>query len=168
MTKPDSSGEPDIERNDRFQRVEWRLQRVGWVVMAAVVAGALAGTFGRGPLSRAVAMAPDGSLEIEYERVQRYQGPSSMTLHPRGAVPDADGRIRIWMDAATARALGEVRTIPRVERHGAAGGRVFWDLVATADVPVIVEFHATERGRYPLRVWLDGHPPIERLPFVFP
>lgn len=168
MVKSDGARAPDIEQNDHFQRAEWRLQRAGWTLMALLVLGTLAGIFGRGPLSRAVASASDGSLEIEYERVQRYEGRTAMVLHPRGGTRDADGRLRIWMDVATARALGDVRTIPRLERQGAAGDRVFWDVVVADDAPVTVEFHATERGRYPLRMWLDGHAPVSRSPFVFP
>jgi hypothetical protein len=49
-----------------FQRREWRIQRVGWVAIAALLLAALVGLFGNGPLSRA--SATDGPLHVEYER----------------------------------------------------------------------------------------------------
>ena len=51
-----------LEEKPVFQRLEWRIQRVGWVLWAAIVIAACAGLMGRGPLSATEASAPDGSL----------------------------------------------------------------------------------------------------------
>jgi len=40
----------DSESDHRFHRNEWRLQRIGWVLVALFLVLAVAGLFGNGPL----------------------------------------------------------------------------------------------------------------------
>jgi hypothetical protein len=79
MKKKDTSGEIQITQDMAFQRLEWRIQRVGWFLMAAVVCAALLGLFGDGPLSSAVQTS--GSLRIEYDRFLHNQAPSEYRIH---------------------------------------------------------------------------------------
>ena len=56
----------DIERSDgleagmnlNFQKAWWRFESIAYAVLTLLVLGALAGAFGRGPLSRASAGDP--------------------------------------------------------------------------------------------------------------
>jgi hypothetical protein len=61
----------EVNADIEFQRRAWTVQRVGWLVIAAIIVGALLGIFGDGPLSRA-AVERDG-LRLEYERFARLQ-----------------------------------------------------------------------------------------------
>jgi hypothetical protein len=75
----------DVEKDYGFQRRAWVAERIGWSLMALVLAAAAAGAFGRGFLSNARAGA--GSLELEYERCVRLQAPTELRvrLPPRAS-----------------------------------------------------------------------------------
>ena len=66
-----SSGSRELDRHLPFQRREWRAQQIGWIALGLFLAAALAGLFGRGPLSSARAADPRGGLAVEYERFVR-------------------------------------------------------------------------------------------------
>lgn len=68
----------EVNANIEFQRRAWVAQRVGWLVIAAIIVAALLGIFGGGPLSRA-AVEGDG-LRLEYERFARLQQPTRLRL----------------------------------------------------------------------------------------
>jgi hypothetical protein len=64
-------GDLEIPEDLPFQRREWVAERVAWAVMALLIAGALLGFFGTGPLSRTTAGDEAGPLWLEYERFAR-------------------------------------------------------------------------------------------------
>ena len=49
-----------VEENMAMQQRVWRFERVGWYVLSLVMLLALAGLFGRGPLSQGQASSADG------------------------------------------------------------------------------------------------------------
>jgi len=59
----------EISEDLAFQRRSWRMQRVGWAMMAILLAAGLAGVFGVGPASSASAVQED--LKVSYERFPR-------------------------------------------------------------------------------------------------
>ena len=62
----------ELVTNRPFQRRFWRIQRVGWVIMALILLAALLGLTGKGgPLARASVTGPEG--EVVYPRVARWQ-----------------------------------------------------------------------------------------------
>ncbi|MFB4394253.1 MULTISPECIES: hypothetical protein [unclassified Pseudomonas] len=66
------------------QRV-WRFERVGWYVLVAIVILALAGLFGKGPLSDAKAVSQDGRVQVEYQRISRSGTTDSLFITVQGA-----------------------------------------------------------------------------------
>jgi hypothetical protein len=44
----------------------WRIERIGWSAMAAILTAALAGVFGHGPVSRATSHVGDPSQGDDY------------------------------------------------------------------------------------------------------
>jgi hypothetical protein len=100
-------GSLEVAEDADFQHRSWRVQRVGWIVMALVVLGALSGLFGAGPLSRAVKESAE--LSIEYARFARLQKPVRLTLRfPAQAAHN--GEVRVWLD----RRYVEKATLERV------------------------------------------------------
>lgn len=85
-----------IEHDSRFQRREWLVQRVGWVVMTAAIGAALVGLLGEGPLSDRVAGEKGGPLWVEYQRFGRWQAPEEMRVH-LGRHQATDGQVRLWL-----------------------------------------------------------------------
>jgi hypothetical protein len=91
-------GDLQVAQDPVFQRREWRVQRVGRVVMALVVAGGLLGLFGTGPLSRATATA-GAALQLEYGRFERVRAPTALRIHVHPRAVSA-GRAEVWLDRA--------------------------------------------------------------------
>ena len=96
MVKLTRVGDLQVAQDPVFQRREWRVQRVGRVVMALLVAGGLLGLFGAGPLSRATATGPAG-LRVEYGRFERVQAPTALRIHVHPQAVSA-GRAEVWLD----------------------------------------------------------------------
>jgi hypothetical protein len=77
---------PMYDADVKFQRYVWTAQRVGWIIIGLVVAAAMAGLFGTGPLSRASAQGP--GVQIDYERFGRWQQPMKLRCFLSATTPD--------------------------------------------------------------------------------
>ncbi len=103
----------------RFQRAEWRVQRIGRLLMLAIVIAALAGVFGDGPLATRFHASGDGVLQVEYDRFVRV-GASARLL-----VKTADGRriqdIAVTFDDPAAIEVGSIETSPLLLTAGDGG-----------------------------------------------
>lgn len=88
-------GDIEINQDPDFQRRCWRVQRIGWIVMALLALSALLGLFGRGPFSHALIRDPSIPLSVEYERFGRYQSPLTLSLH-LNAGASGDREVRLW------------------------------------------------------------------------
>lgn len=95
-------GDLEIEEDVAYQRAEWTVQRIGWLLMALVVLAAALGFAGTGPVSRRSLVAPGGNLRLGYERFIRRNAPALLTVH----VPP--GHDRVWMRQSF---LGTIRLI---------------------------------------------------------
>jgi hypothetical protein len=72
--------ELEIRQNERFQRREWRLERVGWALLAAFVVAGLAGGLGSGPVSWRTAASERGLVTVEYDRIAHYEADDAVRL----------------------------------------------------------------------------------------
>lgn len=93
MSPPSSrtSSTSSIDQDLRFQRKQWRAERIGWVAMAVLIVCALAGFFGGGgPLAGASSIAGDGSARLSHDRFARFLTPTTVEItvaHPPSARP---------------------------------------------------------------------------------
>jgi hypothetical protein len=164
MAKPARIAGLDITEDDAFERRFSRVQRAGWVVMAAVAAAALAGAFGRGPLSRAT-VAAEGA-HVAYERVVHVHAPTRLTLElaPRA---QARGEVRVALDRRYVEAMGLRRVVPEPARVEAGAQALAFVFVAT-DLRATFEFEPEGAGilRTPLDV--QGRPVAGLVQLVLP
>lgn len=95
MGSPKRVKAPEIDEDLEFERRQWVVQRVCWVIVALILVIGFAGVFGVGPLSHT--QTSEGPLTLEYERFVRNLAPTELQLRvdPRVAV---NGQIRIWLD----------------------------------------------------------------------
>ena len=85
LTGPELTG-LEIEADRAFQERWWRVERVGWVLMALLVVVAAIGlTGGGGSLSRAQLDASGAT--IDYPRIGRWQSPEVVTISIPSAAP---------------------------------------------------------------------------------
>ncbi|HEU4684777.1 MAG TPA: hypothetical protein VFS39_09785, partial [Nitrospira sp.] len=92
-------GDLDIHQDLAFQRRSWRLQRVGWGVLAVIALAGLLGLFGQGPFSRTTAADPSLPFSVEYDRFARFRSPMILRIllneeHPPRAMLD------VWVSRA--------------------------------------------------------------------
>jgi hypothetical protein len=57
-----------FQEDMKFQRRTWLVERLGWIVMAVLVAAGLAGAFFHGPASYTQASSADRAIAVDYER----------------------------------------------------------------------------------------------------
>lgn len=71
----------EIDENPGQQRLSWVVQRIGWGVMALVIASSVMGALGgRGPASTTRAGEPGSALVVEYERMLRTHAPAEFRV----------------------------------------------------------------------------------------
>lgn len=166
MAPSKDRGRLQLDQDERFQRWEWRLQRVGWVALPLVLVAAALGLLGPpGPLAQAA--TESGPLRLEVHRVQRRMAPTTLRL---AVAPGPDEQVTLLVGRALADAL-EVRSVlpePTEHRWTTAG-----DLLTFRREPghsLRVVFHATfeQTGRVAGEVGVAGQPPVQVAIFVLP
>ncbi len=105
-------GELAVGEDLEFQRKWWVVERWTWRFFALIVVLDLLGAFGRGPLANAHARTTDGALTLDYERVERFNTPSILTIH-LGANTVDNGQVRLWVDDSVVKRLGNQRISPQ-------------------------------------------------------
>ena len=94
-----------------FQRKWWRFENAAWVVFTLIIVLDLSGLFGRGPLAKAERRTADGTIDLKYERIERTDSPSIMTVQ-FGPSAIQDGKIHLYISNSLVKALGTQRVIP--------------------------------------------------------
>lgn len=169
MPDPQKDG-LQIERDASFQRREWLIQRVGWVAMTAVLAAALAGLLGDGPLSHAVAGERGGALWIEYQRFGRWQAPEEMHVH-LGAGQAKGGRARIWLDRDFVERLEIDGVTPPPAAVEARADRATYEFLAPeegGDLEITFNVKPQHWGRKHGRIGVEGGPAVAMSELVYP
>jgi hypothetical protein len=75
--------EIDIDEDLVFEQRQQPVQRISWVIGALIIAAALLGAFGHGPLSRGRSESSNGALAAHYERFPRNHAPARLRLEVR-------------------------------------------------------------------------------------
>ena len=129
----------EIDQDLPFQRRSWIAQRIGWVAMAAIVAAALAGLFGSGPLSDSRSEVP-GLMSVQYQRFARYETDETLTVRLEPPATGAD-LVRVSLAQPFLDAVTMERIQPAPARVEAADGRLVYALaVAERGAPMVVTF----------------------------
>lgn len=151
-----------------FQKTWERFEQAVWIVLLVFIALSLAGVFGRGPLAKAHVQAADGSMDLKYERVQRFGTPSVMTIEfPASAIQN--GAVHLWASDSLVKPLGTQRVVPQPERSVIGGGGILYTFPATT-TPITVEFQTqpSALGLSELKLQVSGKAMVEARMFVMP
>jgi hypothetical protein len=134
-------GELAVAEDSGFQRRSWRVQRVGWVLMALLVLAGLAGLLGSGPLSHAKAVHEDGVMAVEYQRFARWMAPTQIKVH-FGPQAVRDGEVRIWLDRRYVEKTKIEPVVPQPQKVEVGPDRLTYVFAAqAAPGPGTVAFH---------------------------
>jgi hypothetical protein len=164
------SEELQVEDNMIFQRTEWRVQRIGWVLWALAIVAALLGLVGPGPLSSQETSAEDGSVTLKFDRFVHYHHPTQLELVMR---PEVDGPENLRVEVAQT-FLDRVE-IHRIEpepmgRQLSDDGVVFTFPVADGSESNKIVFHMEyeKYGHCSGRIGLLGRQAVDFKQFVYP
>ena len=156
MGKPDRVCGLEVSEDPQFQEKSWKVQRVGWVAMLAVIAAALLGVFGSGPVSSATARAEGSAMTASYERFIRAGGEHEveLTLDRDGAT--ADSLARVWVSSDWLDGNRVVGVSPAPSSETVMPDRVLFSFhVARAAEPVRIRL-TLEARKAGVRTFLGG------------
>ena len=113
-----------------FQRRWWKFENGVWIFFALIVLLDLAGAFGRGPLAKAHAEARDGSLSVQYERIECFSTPSRLRVE-FGPTAIHDGKVQLWASESLLKSLGNQRVSPEPALSQVGDGGVLYTFKAS-------------------------------------
>lgn len=170
MSTQPRSASLEVEQDLRYQRWEWRLQRVGWVVIVLFIVAALLGLLGEGPLGQASQTAPDGSAALEYQRLLHFHNPNELRL-AIDAKANEGKELRLWVSAEYLRDVDINSILPEpIRMEAGADGHTFVFAVASPGQPtnITIHFEADRAGLIHGEIKVEGRDAIAFGHFVYP
>jgi hypothetical protein len=157
-----------VGENLDFQRKWWRFENAIWLFFTLIIICDLAGLFGRGPLAKANRRAGDGSLEVQYERIERTASPSILTVRfAQSAIHD--GKINLFISNSLVKELGTQRVIPAPQDTIVGDGGLTYTFPAS-HVPASIDLALEPGGPgiYNFTIGVVGGSPVQAKVFVVP
>ncbi|MFP5228316.1 MAG: hypothetical protein ACLGXA_11890 [Acidobacteriota bacterium] len=109
---PKVGNELAVGEDIEFQRRWWRFEHIVWALFSLILLLDLSGLLGRGPLAHARDKTADGAMNLQYDRVERFQTPAIVSIH-FGANAVHNGHIELWVSQSIIKSLGNQRIIPQ-------------------------------------------------------
>jgi hypothetical protein len=161
-------GDVAVGEDLEFQRKWWRFERGIWVFFLLLLVADVLGLFGRGWLAKAQAGDANGTLTLDYERVERASTPSIMTLHFDDAAI-RNGKIEVFVSEDIIKALGAQRISPQPELSTVGKGGITYIFAAT-ETPATAEITLSPSfpGSHRFRMQVTGGQPINGHVVVVP
>jgi hypothetical protein len=160
--------EIQVGENLDFQRKWWRFENVVWIFFSLIIVLDLAGLFGRGPIARAERHSPDGTINIKYERIERTDSPSILSIE-FGPSAIQDGKINLYVSESLVKGLGTERVVPNPLVTAIGNGGLTYTFAAS-QVPASVDLalEPSGPGLYDFTIGVVGATPIHAQVFVVP
>lgn len=156
------SGNLELGNKLDIQQREWRVQRVGWVVLLLTITLALLGLFGSGPFSNARAGDPAGPLAVDYRRFVRQDAPSTLTFEI-GPGQVTNGSVEVWLDSDFLHGVDVSKITPAPTEVRVDDDRLIYQFAAedfTSPVQVKFALVPQEVGIVSVDVGLVGGPEL--------
>ena len=151
-----------------FQQGWWKFERVVWGFFGLILLADVSGLLGRGPLSKAEAHTEDGSLHVKYERVERANTPSIMTLTP-GEPALHDGLFKLFVSDSIVKELGAQRVVPQPSNSTLGAGGITYTFPVTS-LPIVVQIALQPSfvGSHAFRIGVPGQETVQGKVLVLP
>jgi hypothetical protein len=160
----------ELDEDMTFQRRQFVVERVGWIVMLAIILAALLGVFGSGPLSAATVEDRSAGVKLEYSRFARRSATTQLRIH---VAPSAieEHTILLRVGDEYLRRVDVESIFPEPERMMSdSGGLVAQVAVRAADRPAVitVDVAPRESGTLVLELRVGSGAPITVRQLVYP
>ncbi len=160
----------EVSEDLGFQRVEWRIGRVAWVLGAVLIVAAAAGLFGNGPLSHRTASTSGRALALDYQRFVRNGGTTSLVVRIAPGQSE-EGKVEIWISEQYLGNVQVEQVTPKAEsRQFHDQGVAFSFEVSDPQSQVEVRFHLRpdDIGPQHGQVGLGDRQPLRFSQFFYP
>lgn len=139
-----------------FQRRWWRFERVIWSLFGLLILADVLGFFGRGPFAKARLRTSDGTMDVQYERIERSATPSILIVQ-FGPSAIHDGKVRLWASESIVKRLGAQRVIPEPSASTIGDAGILYTFSA-GSAPASVQFalQPLAPGSYNLSLRVPG------------
>ncbi|MDR0209962.1 MAG: hypothetical protein LBJ33_12435 [Pseudomonas putida] len=156
-----------VEEDMAMQQRVWRFERLGWYLLSGVVLLALAGVFGRGPLSHAQASSADGRVLVQYARLSRSGVLESLQIRVRGP---SNGQVQVLLDGDLFReaSLETVQPQPLRSRSEGQGLKLQLGTGTDGTATLYLSLRAETPGRLQGRVSLGPDSEARFSTFIYP
>src|SRR3954454_22473652 len=165
---PKVSGDVAVGEDLKFQRRWWRFEGTLWTFFLIILIADLLGAFGHGWLAKGRRSTADQALTLDYERIERANTPSVMTLH---FAPTAvhDGRVQLFVSQNVVHTLGAARITPQPQVSALTQGGTSYTFPATpASTTVEIALQPSLPGLQHVAVQIPGSDPIRATIFILP
>lgn len=165
---PKINNEVAVGEDLAFQRRWWHFERAVWIFFAVVVVLDVLGVFGRGWVSKAHVHSDDATMEISYERIERFSTPSILDVQ-FGPPAVHNGNIELWVSESIVKSLGAQRVVPQPASSVVGSGGILYTFPAT-NPPAFVQFalQPSSPGIFPLQLRVPGHQTLSLKIVVMP
>lgn len=167
-TVPKINNEVALGQDLKFQYRWWRFERAVWILFAVLVVMDLLGVFGRGPLAKAHFVTPDHSMDISYERVERFSTPSILRVKfSEKAIHD--GKVLLFVSDSLVKTLGNQRVVPEPRESLIGNGGILYTFSAS-EPPAQADFalSPSSPGSAEIKLQVPGHDAANLKIFVVP
>lgn len=157
--------EADPRERRRSRIVHW----AGVSLFVAVLAAALAGLLGNGPLSRRAVQSADGRIKVEHQRYVRYQAPVDLRID---LAPEAtmNGTVELRISRSFVE-QAEIQRIDPEPESITAGPSYFTHTIRVATnaaTQVKVRFEPAHMGSLAYELAVDRGRPLQLRHFALP
>lgn len=162
-------GDLEIDQHLVFQHREWIGQRIGWVLMLAVVILSAVGVWGHGPASSTSVASGDGELRLEFPRFLHSGGQAELVVRADAALA-SEGSFELDVSTAYVHAF-EIEVVNPTPQEVQAAGEtlryVFAQAEPSADLEVVFHTRPRDVGALEGDVHIEGRS-VTISQFVYP
>ncbi len=157
-----------VQENMAWQRVEWRIQRLGYVFLFAVVILGACGLFSKGVLSEGVATSKEGALQVEYERFGLLDSDMVMTIRVK---PQHSGRFTLNISGQEMEnfQIQSLQPQPQQATSTSNSLELTWASPQFREgATVWIGAQAQNPGRFPVKITLDNTTSVHFTQWIYP
>jgi hypothetical protein len=119
-------------------------------------------------LAKATAQASDASIQVDYERFERFSTPSVLTVRINPA-SIRNGQVQLWVSQSLVKPLGNQRVIPQPEKSELSQGGIIYSFPAS-ETSASIEFQMQPSaiGKSDLKMRIPGSAEVDLNIYVMP
>jgi hypothetical protein len=150
-----------IEESISLHEKGWIIQRVGWVVVIAIVIAGILGVFGEGPLSKEEPVS--GNIKAKYERFFRFEAEMKIVVES-----SADHISQISFPQHYLKNFKILRFVPEPDNNITAAGEVIYNFLPAQNRIVSVYLTPTNHGQIDGDMKVNGVNTFSLHHFIYP